>query len=315
MQSQETSSDNIVQDCLLEHIRYGSVLEHVIQNSICGRRIANSNSESSYERGISLELEAIGIGAQNDRARIAIQKAGDIENKHNTNVAKLGIELRQQRCTMAELEWYKECCEKEDLFYYDSFKIYNRKDNMDADANSLRVKLALFWDDIMEKWGRNELPSNFQSQIKWINAGTAYRRLVEPLDIAHYYRTNCNGNYLLDGRPTRHKVLQKWMEEKEETGSALIKLPSLSRDSCFCAHVEEALKDFENLQRGQYKSLESLEKFEDYVTRMIHEGGISSDVIKRTHAGSDSIPSSLHHLSSTSPLKVLSIKVSSSNKS
>jgi len=43
MQSQETSFDEIVQACILEHIRYGSVLEEVMQNSIRGRRMANSH--------------------------------------------------------------------------------------------------------------------------------------------------------------------------------------------------------------------------------------------------------------------------------
>jgi len=64
MQSQETYSDEIVQDCLLEHISYGSVLEDLIQNSTRGTRIVNPNSESCLEIGISLQLEAIGVGAQ-----------------------------------------------------------------------------------------------------------------------------------------------------------------------------------------------------------------------------------------------------------
>ena len=72
----------------------------------------------------------------------------------------------------------------------------------------------MFWDDIIEKWENHELPSYFQSQNKWINASNTNRRFVEPLDIAYYYRTNSKGNYLLNGRPNRYKVLQKWMEEK-----------------------------------------------------------------------------------------------------
>ena len=64
LQSQEASFDKIVQACLLEHIRYGFVLEGVIKNSIRGRRLANPSSESSYQMGISLELEAIGVGAE-----------------------------------------------------------------------------------------------------------------------------------------------------------------------------------------------------------------------------------------------------------
>jgi len=284
MQSHEKSSNKIVQDCFSEHIEYGSVLKHVIEKSIGGKRIANPGSESSYERGISLQLDGIGVGAQNDHARISLQKARNIENKHNTNLTKLAIELSEAQRSMAELEWYKERCEKENgITYYDSFKKLDRKD---IDANLRRVKLALFWDEIIEMWNRHELPSDFQSKKKWIYAGNTYSRLVEPLDIANYYcvsKGNRNSNYLLDGRSTRHKVLQKWMEEKENTLSSTgqkprTKFASLTQDSCFWAHVEEAWKDLEDLKQGQHQKLERLEMFEGYMTRMINDRKISSEV-------------------------------------
>ena len=59
----------------------------------------------------------------NDAAPIALQIARDTENKHNANVGKLAIELSKNQCLMAELEWSKERCEKEDgTTHYDSFK-------------------------------------------------------------------------------------------------------------------------------------------------------------------------------------------------
>jgi len=229
-----------------------------------------------------LQLEGIGIGTQNDDARFSLKKAGNIENKHIINIAKLAIELSEAQRIMAELEWYKERCEKQiGITYYDSFKKNDRKD---IDANLRRVKLALFWDEIIEMLEGHELPRDFQSKNKWIYAGNTYSRLVEPLDIAHYYRMyEGKGNYLSDGRPTRHKVLQKWMEEKESTRSSTDKKPrtkfaSLTEDSCFWAHVEDALKDLENLKQGQHQKLESLEMFEGYMTRMINDHKISSEV-------------------------------------
>ena len=130
---------------------------------------------------------------------------------------------------------------------------------------------------------RHELPSDFKSQNKWINAGSAYRRLVEALDIAKYYLTFQNGNYLLEGRPNRHKVLQRWMEEKAQVRSPRAQRPrtkpaSLTQDSCFWDFVEEALKDLENLKQGQHQRLESLQNFEEDVTRMENSFNISSDV-------------------------------------
>eukprot|EP00253_Pinus_taeda_P018531 PITA_18531 len=280
MQSHEKPYDNIVQDCFKEHVEYGSVLKHVIEKSISGKRSAKCDSESSYKMGISLQLEAIGIGAQDDHAQIALQIARNMENRHSSNVAKLAIELSEKQCIMAEIEWYKERCEKEDgITYYDSFRKHNH-----IDANLRRQSLAKFWDDIIKMWENHELPHDFQSQNKWINAGTAYRRLVEPLDIAHYYgMSNGKGNYLSDGRPTRHKVLEKWMEEKEKTRSSKgrsgrTELASLTQDSCFWAHVEEALKELKNLEQSQNQKLESLEIFEGYVARLINDRNISFDV-------------------------------------
>ena len=60
------------------------------------------------------------------------------------------------------------------------------------------------------------MPPDFHAQDEWIKAGTTYRKLVEPLDIAYYYRTTAKGNYLSYGRSNRHKVLQKWMEANEK---------------------------------------------------------------------------------------------------
>jgi enhanced disease susceptibility 1 protein len=151
----------------------------------------------------------------------------------------------------------------------------------DIDANGRRLKLGEFWDEIIEMWESHALPSDFQSQNKWVNAGMTYSQLVEPLDIAYYYRkSEGKGNYFLDGRPKRHKVLQKWLEEKEKTRKARgqmvrTKLPFLIPDSCFWAHVEEALKD---LKQGLHQKKKSLQNFENYVTQIIKDRNISSYV-------------------------------------
>jgi enhanced disease susceptibility 1 protein len=104
---------------------------------------------------------------------------------------------------------------------------------MDINTNFRMEWLARFWDEIIEMCERRELPNDFQSKNKWINAGTAYRRFVEPLDIAHYYRMcKGKGNYLSDGRHTRHKVIQKWMEEKK-VGAVAQSLPPSLRTHAF----------------------------------------------------------------------------------
>jgi len=64
LQSYEKAYDTIVQDCFSEHIEYGYVLNHVVEMSISGKITTKPDSESSYKMGISLQLEALGVGAQ-----------------------------------------------------------------------------------------------------------------------------------------------------------------------------------------------------------------------------------------------------------
>lgn len=179
---------------------------------------------------------------------------------------------------MFELEWYKMICHEKGDGYYDSFR--NDKDYGDSKTNLLRVTLNEFWDGIIGICHRHSLPSDFQSRNKWINVGTAYRKLVEPLDIAHHYSMpKDSGNYL-DKRPARYKVLEQWLEHRKTNRSSRdqrsrTKLPFLTRDSCFWARVEEAFKD---LKEGEDQKKERLENFEKYVTEMIKDCKISSDV-------------------------------------
>ncbi|GLJ12513.1 hypothetical protein SUGI_0192410 [Cryptomeria japonica] len=126
---------------------------------------------------------------------------------------------------------------------------------------------------------KHELPIDTQFQNNWINAGTAYGRLVEPLDIAYWYgKRKGNDSYLSEGiRLHRSIVLEKWMNEKEQTRIARdekrrTKFESLTQDSCLWAHVEEACKALRKLQEEKEQQKvtnaqlkESLEKFEDYV--------------------------------------------------
>ena len=77
-----------------------------------------------------------------------------------------------------------------------------------------------------------------------------YRLLVEPLDIANFYRLGKNENYgpyIKNGRPRRYKTLQKWLENAENTKKPQLQLfPTgtddpklLTQDSCLWAYVED----------------------------------------------------------------------------
>ncbi|KAH9304203.1 hypothetical protein KI387_008607 [Taxus chinensis] len=290
MQREEGMSfDQIAGACISEHTGYGHMLEDVTDYILNATKAANFVSDDSFEMGITLELEAIGVGAQNEHARIALRKARKVKNEQDMNYEELNDRLSKHQSHMAGLEWYKRSPKAKGTGYYDSFKQHS--DKKDFKVNLARTALETFWDGIVDMVEKHELPSDFRFQNKWINAGTAYRRLVEPLDIAdHYHLRKSNKSYLSEGvRPHRHIVLERWLKEKDQTRigrdkKERTKFASLTLDSCFWAHLEEACKALNFLQTGEGQHqegnahLKECLEFEDYVGRMIKDKSMSDEI-------------------------------------
>ncbi|GLJ28507.1 hypothetical protein SUGI_0560930 [Cryptomeria japonica] len=230
-----------------EHISYGYKLRHLIESGY-STRTSNISSESSFEMGIGLQLEAMGLQTQNNHAFDALKEPEDLKNKLDMDIENLNKKLSERQSEMAELEWYfKTVCEGNSRSLYNVFRDLEEK--KDSRVNLIRISLQNFWDGIIDMVKNHQLPNDFRYQNKWINAGTAYRRLVEPLDIAAFYHLhNERGSYLSIGnRPLRHMLLEKWLNDKNQTRTGRDRKPrtkfaSLTEDSCFWAHVEELLK-------------------------------------------------------------------------
>ncbi|KAJ6397288.1 hypothetical protein OIU77_018322 [Salix suchowensis] len=144
--------------------------------------------ESSYEAGVVLALQSLGISCKEPVARPAmdcLKAARRMGRTPNLNCANLAIKLSKINPYRAEIEWYKAFCDRSDdqMGYYDSFK-QRGASKRDSKVNLNRHKLARFWD-------------NF------------YKLLVEPLDIAEYYRTGMHrskGHYIDHGRERRYRI-------------------------------------------------------------------------------------------------------------
>eukprot|EP01018_Ginkgo_biloba_P029711 Gb_22765 [translate_table: standard] len=280
LQSSDASPDCTAHACISEHTGYSSTMQQIIQAlaSVGGpAELVISDAKSPYELGICLQLQALGLGIKNVQqiqARLTLQTALEGESRRSMNNARKAGEYGNVQAAMAEIEWYKKSCKASDVGYYDSFKMHN--DERDFHANLARLKLGGFWDEIIEMVEQHELPDDFEAQNKWINAGTAYRRLVEPLDIANYYRLGKHedsGHYLSNGRPRRYKTLEKWLHEKErirkrEAKRGRSRPASLTIDSCFWARLEE-VRD----------SLCDSEDFEKRVKQQIESFGLSEDIL------------------------------------
>ncbi|XP_059077033.1 lipase-like PAD4 [Cryptomeria japonica] len=222
MQSQEAIAfDQIAGTCISEHTDYGHMLKGIDQALLNARQFTNFVL-NSFEMGIT-KLQKKQNPPQTERPAPKIIPNTNTKNfsikrnQQDMNIEKLNTKLSENQSHMAQVEQYKMLCKGNKIGYYDVFRQSDAKRDFYVDM--ARRKLGTFWDDIVEMEEKHVLPSDFRTRNKWIKAGTAYRRLVEPLDIAEYYHIRKgNKSYLSDEvRPHRHIVLEKWMKEKEQT--------------------------------------------------------------------------------------------------
>ncbi|KAK4360418.1 hypothetical protein RND71_019370 [Anisodus tanguticus] len=117
-------------------------------------------------------------------AKEALKKEKKLGRSRNLNSANLAIGLSKINPLRAQIEWYKASCDNsgDQMGYYDSFKKRGAS-KRDFKVNMNRIKLAQFWDFVIDKLEANELPYDFHKRAKWINASQFYKLLVEPLDI------------------------------------------------------------------------------------------------------------------------------------
>ncbi|OAY64732.1 Lipase-like PAD4 [Ananas comosus] len=276
-----------------EHLSYGDLVVNISQNLLKRKRISveGEDPKSNYESGISLALEASGIGVKGIgamAARECLKQSKRMGQSPNLICANLAIRLGKITPCRAQIEWYKTSCD-DDMGYYDAFKL--RKAKKDSKANMNRIKLAKFWDSVIEMLQNNQLPYDFHKRAKWANAAQFYKLLVEPLDIAEYYRSRYHktkGHYLTHGRERRYEIFDKWWEGKKDcvdtTNMKRSKFAGLTQDSCFWAKVEEAMEWLDDL-RGQSDPAKvaqlrkKLNEFDCYSKRLVERKDVSIDVL------------------------------------
>ncbi|KAK7271506.1 hypothetical protein RJT34_27466 [Clitoria ternatea] len=177
---------------------------------------------------INTTLNALGLGT---RGVLCLRAAAEMEVqrcKHDRRMDKTFIEEK-----LKKLEGYKEKWEHERGGYYEAFKVHEYSE--DLEANVKRLELGGVWDDIVDKVRNYELPHEFEGKQEWIELGTRFRQLVEPLDIANYYRlgSHVSGTYKGKGRPRRYRYTQRWLEHAQRCPH------QTNPESCFWADFED----------------------------------------------------------------------------
>lgn len=224
------------------------------------------------------------------KARECLKMSKRMGCSPNLISASLAIKLGKIAPWRAQIEWYKASCD-DDMGYYDSFKL-RKAPKKDSRTNMNRHRLAKFWDDLIDMLQNNQLPHDFHKRGKWVNASHSYKLLVEPLDIAEYYRIQLHkkkGHYLTHGRERRYQVFDRWWRERRKDSyeghdSKRSKFAGLTQDSCFWAKVEMAREWLEDARTGSdpvklAQLLENLKGFEAYAKQMVERKEVSIDAL------------------------------------
>ncbi|XP_017969515.1 PREDICTED: lipase-like PAD4 [Theobroma cacao] len=298
--------------CSIEdHLKYGDYVGKVSKHFLRARNFHEEDlPDSSYEAGVALALQStelvikepvqdLYLSEQNSNlrkevvimAKDCLQMAQD-GNKPNLTAANLAIKLSKIVPFRAEIEWYKACCDDADdqMGYYDAFKLKGRS-KREYRVNMNRHKLAGFWNSVIHMLENNKLPQDFHRRGKWVNASQFYKLLVEPLDIADYYRAGKHrerGHYIKHGRERRYEIFDKWWRDRRvpEEENKRSKFASSTQDSCFWAKVEEAREWLDNVRsESDVKKRDllwhNIDLFEQYSRKLIENKEVSIDVLAK----------------------------------
>nr|WPA93990.1 PAD4 protein [Saussurea medusa] len=287
-----------------DHLEYGSYVGK-ISLQFLNQKEEDLCEFNTYEAGVTLASKSISSG-HDQMAKDCLKMARRIGRTPNLNSAALAIGLSKITPLRAQIEWYKDLCDKSDdqLGYYDSFKLRGAS-KRDFKVLMNVIKLGDFWDNVIDMLEKNQLPHDFHKRAKYVNASQFYKLLVEPLDISEYYRSGKHrkiGHYVKYGRERRYKIFDKWWKEREAfrgndndnnnsisgsiNNSRRSKFASLTQDSCFWAKLEEAREwvekvRSENEPRRVMALWANIEKFEQYARGLVERKEVSIDVLAK----------------------------------
>ncbi|XP_028778652.1 senescence-associated carboxylesterase 101-like [Neltuma alba] len=265
---------------------YGNIVERLSSKAICKDSDVPNMAQNLLQASLASQLQALGFSnshlSQNDLVK-------DLERHElllTLNKRKRFIpdkRLDEMKTYMAQLEWYKKISKNRRTGYYDSYK--NDWFPRDQDVLMFVKILNNYWKDMVEEVEKKPQKEVGVFRTRWLYAGTNYRRMVEPLDIAKYYKEG-GEDYINKGRSEHYKQLQKWKEEDKKAESINRKNVQsiLTMDSCFWAHVEEALISLRKCKAAgssvaeKQEAMKRLEEFEEYVYGLLKNYTVSPEI-------------------------------------
>ncbi|KAL8115529.1 hypothetical protein AgCh_022143 [Apium graveolens] len=247
------------------NMMYEKVLSNCLemQNFVYLKKASDLEAED-----IKTTLHDLGLHTQ---AILSLHAALDFEKQKMKN--EEAIEKESIDKYLSAVEEYKRDCELTKVGCYEAFKIHNNESDFKADV--ARLELAGVWDEIVDMVKRGQLPDDFEVKKEWIELGTKFRRLLEPLDVANYYMQGRNddaGSYLIKGRPRRYKFPQRWHEHEKR----MMQYAAIS-ESCFWGEVEEI--KFISKKLGFEAVKERIVKLEGHILDWYKNEVVDKDVL------------------------------------
>ncbi|KAI9121382.1 hypothetical protein K1719_008415 [Acacia pycnantha] len=260
---------------------YGNIVERLTSKSIWKDSDVPSIPQNLLQASFALQLQALGLSQNNLVKDLERQEVLLTLNKRKRFIPHK--KLDEMKIYMAYLEWYKKICKNSGKGYYDCYKSEWFPRDLDV-VMYVRI-LTNYWKDMVEEVDKQPQKEGVTFRLRWLYAGTNYRRMVEPLDIAQYYMEGKH-DYINQGRSKHYKQLQKWQEEDKKTEPINKRNVQsiLTIDSCFWARVEEALTSLQkckpagSITEQKKVAIENLEKFEEYVYGLLKDYSVSPEI-------------------------------------
>ncbi|KAM4072957.1 hypothetical protein ACB094_11G179100 [Castanea mollissima] len=274
---------------------YGTFVKDLNRKVICKDTTDDESlidwTTTPFRAGIITQLVAIGlVQSQQPQSADIIAK---IERREKM-VAILKEKafdptrgLNEKKVLMAYLEQYKKVSKDERVGYYDRYK--NGNDRSDIKLVEYIRGLTCYWEEMVDQAEKRPQTVGASLRTRSLFGGTNYRRMIEPLDIADYYKAG-KQDYINQGRSKHYIILEQLLKvketEKPPSGPNELKkqnvASSLTEDSCFWAHVEEALISCKLLSSGESNDIEKetnkLIEFENYVYGLMKNYAVSSEI-------------------------------------
>ncbi|KAI4352683.1 hypothetical protein L6164_006908 [Bauhinia variegata] len=277
----------------MQTYHYGTIVENLHRKVICKNSTPQPGNITGFlplQASITLQLWTVGLAhiQRQPQWDILVQKMETWEPlSWKKKISDPFKRLSEAKINIYYLEWYKNESKTRGVGCYDSYK--KQLFSFDQDAIMLKKRLTVYWKDMIAEAEMKPQREGAAFRIRWLFAATNYRLMVEPLDIAEYYRSG-RRDYVNQGRSKHFIQLEELLKEEESVldnlnSSRKQNLESaLTLDSCFWAHVEEALlmckllTSVESSVLDKELATQKLIGFEDYVYGLLKNYVVSSDI-------------------------------------